>query len=294
MATIGPQQATSKRFQDRHEDWLSVARADASAFDLLGACLLLAQDEYPGLDAAQIKENFEEMVNRARIEVDLQAEFLERLAALVKFVHATENFQGNSLDFDNPQNSYLNNVLERKLGIPISLALIYIELGKRFDIEFQPIGFPGHFLISVGVGAGVLVLDPFYFGKALSFEELRHRLGAALDESEAEALHDDAVFDAIRPCSERQMFIRMLLNLRAIYRAANDDARYLRVLNRLVLLTDHAELLRERAQHCFDIGAMNSAITDLEAYLSRAPSKSDEEAAQQLLLQAKLSKKALN
>jgi regulator of sirC expression with transglutaminase-like and TPR domain len=280
--------------RDSNEAWMQMARSDPQSFDLLGACLLLALDEYPGLEALGVLQSFKAMQARANNEIDAQAEFLERLAALVKFIHATENFQGNSLDYDNPQNTYLNDLLDRKLGIPISLALIYIELGKCFDIEFQPVGFPGHFLISVSIGSGVLVLDPFYFGKALSFDELKHRLNAVTDESDIDALDDEAVFDAIRPCSERQMFIRMLLNLRAIYRQNNDEARYLRVLNRLVLLTDHAELLRERAQHCFEIGAMNSAIADLEAYLARAPSKSDEEAVQQLLVQAKLSKTVLN
>jgi regulator of sirC expression with transglutaminase-like and TPR domain len=274
------------------DPWLTLARAQGENFNLLGACMLLAKDEYPKLDCQALMDEFNALCTRARKNLSNTTDFLERLAALVKFIHAAENFHGNALDFDNPKNSYLNDLLQRKSGIPISLALIYIELGKHCDIEFQPVGFPGHFLLSVTVGSGVLVLDPFYFGKALGFEELRHRLRANL--TEAEEIADDLVFDAIRPCSERQMFIRMLLNLRSIYREHDDSERYLRVLNRLVLLTDHADLLRERAQHCFNLGAMNSAISDLEAFLARAPSALDEEDAHALLVQARLSKPALN
>jgi regulator of sirC expression with transglutaminase-like and TPR domain len=247
-----------------------VSRED---FDLARACLAVASDEYPDLDAQACLDELDAMaaVIRGRLAADAFAE--QRVAALNHHLFVEQGFRGNADDYYDPRNSYLNEVLARRMGIPISLCIVYMEVGRRVGLGLQGVSFPGHFLVKLRVRRGDLVRDPFAGGVPRSGAELRARLRDILPAQAAEAA-DLAPHLAATP--PRQILARVLRNLKAIYMKAGDADRGLAVMNRmLALLPDAAEELRDRGAIYADMGAFRAALADLQEYLRRRPEAPD-------------------
>ena len=250
--------------------WLCEAKDDQ--ISLLDASLLIAMDEYPTLDVAAIRSQFAELAQAADMAADGQSGPLARLKSLNHFLFETQGFTGNFLDYYNPRNSYLNDVLERKLGIPISLAVIYIELGRSLGVDLSGVSFPGHFLVRVPVEGGLIIIDPFNRGKSIGADELKFRASGS---GEIDAPSEDELFRMLTPCDNKTVLIRMLNNLKSLYRSEKDNVRALRVVHRLVQMTGSVYERRDRGLLYIELGAHYAARADLSAYLVAHPNAGD-------------------
>lgn len=218
------------------------ARPDAE-IDLAQASLLIAEDEYPGLDVAAYVEKLDAFGDAARsrlVDVDKPGDrrTLARLERVLGYVYGELGFHGNAVDYYDPRNSWLNDVLERRTGIPITLAVVLLEILQRAGVEAAGVSFPGHFLVRAPGPSGPLFVDPFD-GRVLSREDLRQLHGRIAGEP------SDPDPRLLEPADKRQVLVRMLHNLRGIFAARGDRPRLRATLERLEVLSPSDELRRE-------------------------------------------------
>lgn len=256
--------------------------ARAGTLHWLTAALWIAGDVSPGLDAEAVRQRLIALAAPLRGQ-DLASAAPERQALeLVEHLYRSEGFRGNEADYEDPANSLLDQVLDRRLGIPISLALVFVEVARQLGIEAVGVGFPGHFLVKIedqrrvaGIDRSVLV-DPFD-GQLLEHRDLELLAERAIGSSEVQE-------SWLQPSRAEVIVLRMLNNLRAAYSRRGDLARLLIVLNRMCeLVPESAALLRDRGKLQAKLGAPHAAIADLEGYLSVMPQASDVQDVQQLI-----------
>jgi regulator of sirC expression with transglutaminase-like and TPR domain len=260
----------------------SLVREDA-AFPLLEATAALAMDEYPELDVQQVLSEVDHLLGRLRRRLAADAGPMQRLQLLNHFFFQELGFGGNVNHYYDPDNSYLNQVLERRRGIPISLAILWLELAQGIGLHAQGVNFPGHYMIKVSVPQGQVVLDPFT-GQSLGREDLSERLDPY---KKRNGLVDD--FDVpvelyLQAAEPRQTLVRVLRNLKEIHRTQQDWARLLSVQERLVvLLPNDPTEKRDRGLVWAELGQPDKALDDLEAYLAQAEDPTDASVLQPLL-----------
>lgn len=256
-----------------------IARPD-DHIDLPVAALLIAKEEYPDLDIPACLSRLDRLAHgvRACLPGPTDNPFVV-LDALNTHLFEQEGFRGNQEDYFDARNSYLNEVMERRLGIPITLSIIYIEVAARIGFRLHGIGFPGHFLVKYeGEGREILV-DPFHRGAILLPEDCRARL--------REACGDEVPMARgfFRPVGPRQILFRMLCNLRHAHMRNEDFPRALSVLERLVALTPQdARLRRDRGLVHLKLEQYGRAIEDLQDYVARQPEAEDADAARRHIL----------
>ena len=244
-------------------------------FPLLEAAASLAQDEYPELDVEQVLGDVDQLLARLQRRLPADAGPLQRLRLLNQFFFVDLGFGGNVNDFYDPDNSYLQAVLRTRRGIPISLAVLWIELAQGLKLNARGVGFPGHFMVKVQLPKGQVVIDPFT-GHSLSREELSERLEPFQQRG---GLADD--FDVplglyLQTAAPRDIVARMLRNLKEIHRSQEDWARLIAVQDRLiVLLPDAWGEYRDRGLAYAAQGMNEQALSDLEAYLGHADDGAD-------------------
>ena len=264
----------------RFEELLSDA---TDRFSLAEACLLIAEDAYKGLDINHYLAEIERMAARLRGRVSHQTDAEEKVIALNQFLFDDLGFAGNADDYYDARNSYLNDVIERRRGIPISLSILYMEIGRKIGLPLEGVSFPGHFLVRLSLRGRTLVLDPFSGGEPLSEHDLRKLLkqviagsGRAglrsLDEVAAELPLDQF----LEPAGHRQVLARVLRNLKNIYREKDEPQRMLQVMNRLLLVGPHeTSELRDRGLVYQKLEAFRAALRDLSDYLEHEPDAAD-------------------
>ena len=236
-------------------------------FPLLEACVSVAQDEYPDLDVQQVLGDVDQLLARLKRRLPTDAAPLQRLRMLNQFFYRDLNFGGNVNNYYDPDNSYLNAVLRTRRGIPISLAVIWMELAQGLNLQTRGVSFPGHFLVKVNLPKGQVVIDPFV-GQSLSREELSERLDPYKRHN---GLVDD--FDVpmglyLQSARPRDILARLLRNLKEIHKTQSDWQRLLAVQNRLVVLLPQAwSEYRDRGLTHADLGNTGQAVLDLEKYL---------------------------
>ncbi|GEJ56340.1 SirB1 family protein [Anaeromyxobacter diazotrophicus] len=236
---------------------------------LAEAALALAAEEYPHLEPARYLGQLGELAAEVEARLPARRDSASVLRALRAVLFEEHRFRGNDQAYYDPRNSFLNEVLERQLGIPITLALVYIEVASRVGLTLHGVGFPGHFLVKYVAGSREVFIDPYHGGEILSGEECVARFQARAPGRPLDPRHLDAV-------SARQILARMLHNLKKIYVEAGDDVRALWVTDRLVLLApdDPAER-RDRGLVEARLGGQSAALSDLEFYLAAAPHAED-------------------
>lgn len=242
-------------------------------FSLAEACLLIAEDEYPGLDIAACVAKLDAMAAtvRGRLAADALAE--QKVAALNWHLFGELRFCGNADAYYDPRNSYLNEVLERRTGIPITLSIVYLEVGRRLGLQVQGVSFPGHFLVQLRLKRGQLLLDPFTGGEPCSESELRTRLGQALPSDRRGKLDLDRYLE---PAAPREIVARVLRNLKGIYLKRGAFDRALAVMHRMLLVVpESAEELRDRGLVHAELECFRPALADLQNYLRRRPDAAD-------------------
>lgn len=246
--------------------------------DLAHACLRIAEDAYPGLDVEGYVGEIDRLAKRLRARLAPDAAPEERVVALNEFLYDDLGFSGNTQNYYDPRNSYLNEVLDRRTGIPITLSILYMEMGRRIDLEFQGVSFPGHFLVRLRVRGGMLVLDPFSGGTPQSEEELRERLKRVIPRGATGGIPvaDLPLDQFLEPASNRQILARVLRNLKGVYRETDKPERLLEVLNRMIIVAPEAAAeLRDRGMVYQRLECWRPALKDLADYLEREPDASD-------------------
>ena len=255
-----------------------ISREDGR-IDLARACLMIAQDAYPDLDVDRYLGHIERMAIRLRASLPPKVSAEERVVALNKFLYEDEGFWGNTDDYYDPRNSYLNEVIDRKTGIPITLSILYMELGRRIGLPLEGVSFPGHFLVRLNLRGGMLVLDPFAGGAPQSEDELRKRVKRVIPDGAADDLpaSELPLDQFLEPATNRQILSRVLRNLKGIYlRESDKPERTLDVLNRMLLVTPDASAeLRDRGFIYHRLECYRAALKDLSDYAEREPDAPD-------------------
>lgn len=244
--------------------------ADARELNLLEAAACIAQDECPGLDVQAVLAEVDALAERLRRRLPDDAAPSHRLLLLNRYFHDELGFAGNVNDYYAPDNSFIHQVLATRRGLPITLAVIYMELAGQIGLRANGIGFPGHFLVGLHLPQGEVVLDPFTC-RSLSREALEEAL---LPYRGAGAEPPLEFF--LQVLGPRQLLARMLRNLKEIHRSAADWPRLLAVQQRLVLLLpEEPQELRDRALVLEALQHWSGAAADLERYLSLRPDAAD-------------------
>jgi len=267
---------------DALETFAKAVEEEDSRIDLARACLLVAEDAYPALDVDGYMGELERHAKRlaSRLGVDIAPE--EKVVALNEFLFDDLGYVGNTRDYYDPRNSYLNEVIDRRTGIPITLAVLYIEIGRRIGLPMEGVSFPGHFLVRLRVRGGTLVLDPFAGGMPQSEDELRERLkrvvppGMGVGNAGNVPVEQLPLETFLEPAGKRQILARLLRNLKGIYRERNNPERLLKVLNRMIIVApDSSSDLRDRGLVYQQLECWRPALQDLKDYLAREPGAPD-------------------
>jgi regulator of sirC expression with transglutaminase-like and TPR domain len=260
------------------EPFARLIAGEDARIDLARACLLIAQDAYPKLDVERYMDEIERMASRLRARLPQNCGAEERVVALNQFLYDDLGYWGNTEDYYDPRNSYLNEVIERKTGIPITMSILYMELGRRIGLPLEGVSFPGHFLVRLPLRGGMLVLDPFAGGAPQSEDELRSRVKRVIPDGVADDLPaaELPLDQFLEPATNRQILSRVLRNLKAIYRDSDKPERMLDVLNRMLLVTPDASAeLRDRGYIYQRLECYRAALKDLSDYAEREPDSPD-------------------
>ena len=265
------------------ERWKEIVAGPEEEIDLVEAALLVAAPEYPGLDIAAYLARLAEIAAalKRRLRGDISP--TETLIALNRYLFDELGFRGNIGDYSDPRNSFLNEVLDRRLGIPITLSLITVEVGRRVGLALHGVSFPGHFLVKCMLRDGAVVLDPYARGASLSLEDLQQRLGALRGGAMPAP---DMVRHLLAAAGKKTMLARMLRNLKGIYRERRDLARALAAADRIIALEPGAaEEYRDRAGVYLDLECFRAALSDFRNYLMLKPAAEDAAVVQQRVVE---------
>ena len=252
-------------------------------FPMLEAAASLAQDEEPDLDVQHVLDDVERLLKKVKARLPEEADELTRLAILSQVFYKDMGFGVNANDFYAPENSYLQEVLRTRRGLPISLAVIWLELAQGLGLHAQGISFPGHFLVKVALEGGLVVMDPLT-GESLGVDNLAERLGPYRDDVDWAAGADLDSGETplglyLQACPPRDLLARMLRNLKEVFRAQEDWPRMLAVLNRLVVLLPEVWTeRRDRGLVHAELGHAQEALLDLQVYLGAEPLAPDQAA----------------
>jgi len=261
---------------------------EETQIDLARACLMIAQDAYPGLDVEGYLGEIERLAARLRGRLPRTQGSEERLVALNQFLFDELGYSGNADDYYDPRNSYLNEVLDRRTGIPLTLSVLYLEVGRRIGLALEGVSFPGHFLVRLPLRSSMLVLDPFSGGEPQSEADLRARLRRVIPEGATGPvpLEELPLDQFLEPAGKRQILVRLLRNLKGIYREMDKPERLLEVLNRMLMVAPEAHgELRERGLVYQRLECYRAALKDLSDYSAREPDAPDIEDVRAKLLE---------
>jgi regulator of sirC expression with transglutaminase-like and TPR domain len=257
--------------------------AEDNGLSLIEAAIEVAQDEYPGLDVQGVLSQIDALAAKLKARVAADAAPVQRLRLLNGYFYRELGFAGNVNDYYDRCNSYLNDVLRQRRGIPLTLALLYIELATQIGLTARGVSFPGHFLIKLRMPQGEVVLDPFN-GRSLSREDLDERLAPYRRRQGLVGDFEAPLGLFLQAAQPRDVLARMLRNLKEIHRSGHDATRWLAVQERLVILLPHNwDERRDRALALSELGRFDAAIADLESYLAHRPDADDAPAIAQRL-----------
>lgn len=246
--------------------------------DLARAALYIAQEEYPTLDPAEYLNALDTMAAEVGERLGEQRYPLRIVQTINEYLYDDLGFTGNSSDYYDPRNSFLNQAIDRRTGIPITLSLVYLEIARRLDFPMLGIGMPGHFLIRPDFEEAGIFVDAFNRGEVLFPADCEQRL--SLIYGRAVQLQPEF----LEPIGAKQFLARMLTNLKAIYLNRGEAQKCLAAIERILLLFPDAPVeLRDRGLFYYQTGEWTQARQDLESYLSILPHAEDSSVIRQIL-----------
>lgn len=277
--------------EDARQEFSELVASSESDFDLDRAALLLAAEEYPAMQIEEYLTQLDALAEdaRRRMTVGQLCTPLERATALAAYLFYEGRFTGNAKNYANPRNSFLNDVLERGSGIPITLSVVFIEIARRLDVTLHGVGMPGHFLVKYREDEQEVFFDPFNGGRVLAETDCRTLIE---DLYQGRVGFERAFLQAV---TKKQILGRMLQNLKNIYAGASDLSKLLSVIERLLVLTPDALLeIRDRGLTYYGLKKYSQARVDLEAYLRRLPQAEDKDRIKEVLMDVRQRQAQLN
>jgi regulator of sirC expression with transglutaminase-like and TPR domain len=254
-------------------DFARLVKRPEAKFDLARAALLIAAEANPNVDVDGEIHTLESWASQLRAQLDPSWNNLQKLARLRNFVYEELRFRGDHRDYYSPSNSLLNEVMGRRLGVPLTLSIIFMELGWRVGMPLEGVGFPGHFLVRLAGEPLDLLLDPYERGTSVHEEDCRRMLH---DLSDGKLELSDGHLASI---SKREMIVRLLMNLKGAYLRADDDVNALAAVDRLLLLKpDDLDEVRDRGLLLYRLQRYVPALEALLRYLDEGPDAPDREA----------------
>ncbi len=248
--------------------------------DLGAVALYMAQEEYPELDCEAYQKRLDVMAQELAGRLPTGRYPLQVIRTINQYLFGELDFKGNLQDYYDPRNSFLNEVMDRRMGIPITLSLVYLELAKRLDFPMAGVGMPGHFLVRPTIDEMAIFVDAFHQGEVLFQEDCRDRMQQLYGQgAQLQPEH-------LAPIGPKPFLMRMLNNLKAIYLHHQDALRILGVLDRMLLLFPEAVAeQRDRGLIHYRMGNLPLALSDLQQYLMARPNAHDAFEVQQVLSQ---------
>ena len=255
------------------ERFTALVSGPEAELDLAEAALLIAQEEQPNLDVAHYLQRLDQLADAVRAKLPESPTAQDRIQALNSHLFFEEGLRGNAGEYYDPRNSFLNEVLERKTGIPISLSVLYMEVGRRLGLSLAGVGFPGHFLVKYVGPDEEQILDPFTGGTTVTEEQLAAKLKSMYGDNNPFLAQ---IPQLLTPATKKEILIRMLRNLKGVYLQKGDFTRALSVIDRILLLApDVAVEVRDRGAVQQRLGRMQGAVRDFKKYLQLAPNAED-------------------
>jgi regulator of sirC expression with transglutaminase-like and TPR domain len=263
---------------------------DDERVDLLRAALTFARVEDPQLDIERYVRHVDQLGVRVAEKVQDPDDPPQIIAALNGVLFQEEMFRGNTVDYYNPRNSFLHDVLDRRLGIPITLALVYMEVARRVRLQLFGVGMPGHFLLKhYDVDGHSILIDAFERGSIVSEEDCRQKLDSIY--SGQVSLQPEFLL----PVTRRQMLTRMLNNLRSVYLSQRDFRRAVQIVDLILVIYPRSpEDMKERAALRYNLNDYRGALSDFEEYVKMSPDASDAEEIRQTALSLRRSMATMN
>lgn len=247
-----------------------VARRAEDSLLARGA-LEIARLEYPDLDPEEYLRRLDEYAERVRTGTAPGAGLTDRVLTLNRVLFEEEGYAGNLEEYYDPRNSFLNDVMDRRLGLPITLSIVYLEVGRRAGLAVEGVSFPGHFLVKVPVQGGALVLDPFDAGRSLDEDDLREQLAQVYGDDPA-----PPVTQLLGAASPREILVRLLRNLKGVYLRRNQLEKVLEVMNCvLAIAPELAAEVRDRGRLLERLECLRPALEDYQRYLELVPDAPD-------------------
>lgn len=233
-----------------------------SSFNIAECALIVAQHEYPSLDVPGYLRQLDQIAERLRLRLPADAGKPHVISMLNHYLFHELGYAGNRDNFYDPRNSFLNDVIDRRIGIPITLSILYMEIGRRVGVNLQGVSFPGHFLAKYVTDQGVIVLDPFNQGISLSEADLRERVrqsGGGVDSL------DMPLSALLRAATPHEILLRLARNLKAIYSNAGELEKAIATANLILCLNPQdASELRDRATMYHQLFCYRAALADFE------------------------------
>lgn len=253
------------------DEFARIAGKPESELELDYASFLIAACEYPELDVRTYLRRLDMLSSGIAEQMPSGADPLEQVTVINEFLFRQRRFRGNAENYYDPRNSYLNEVLDRRLGIPISLSILYMELARRLRMPIRGVGLPGHFVVRYDAPKVDLFVDPFNGGRLLTSDDCHELVMRALGGYQAVSFGH-----FLQPIGPRAVLIRMLTNLKVIYFHQSDADRVVRVLNQIVQLNPKAtDEYKERGLLHLAAQRYRAALVDLTTYLERCPDAPD-------------------
>ncbi|MEO5616965.1 MAG: transglutaminase-like domain-containing protein [Candidatus Eisenbacteria bacterium] len=252
------------------EDFIRSVKRPEPAMDLARTALIVAAESDPNVDVDGVIHTLDSWAGELKQRLDPEWNNLQKLARLRSFVFEELGFKGERRDYYNPNNSLLHEVVKNRRGVPLTLSIVFMELGWRLGIPFEGVAFPGHFMVRLTGEPGDLILDPFEHGCSIHEDDCRRILqevtGGALE------FHEDLLASV----TKHDMIRRLLHNLKGAYLRAGDDERALSAVERLLLLAPgDAHELRDAGLLLFRLQRYGRALDRLDAYLATSPKPTD-------------------
>jgi regulator of sirC expression with transglutaminase-like and TPR domain len=258
--------------------------------DILRAALTFSRIHEPALNVEHYVRRVDELAARVAAKIEDPDDPVQIIAALNDVLFQEEVFRGNTVDYYSPRNSFLHHVLDRRLGIPITLALVYMEVARRVGFQLFGVGMPGHFLLKhYDVDGHAILIDAFERGSIVTEDDCRQKLDSIY--SGQVALQPEFLL----PVTRRQMLTRMLNNLRSIYLSQRDFRRAVQVVDLILVIYPRSpEDMKERAVLRYNLNDFRGALSDFEEYVKMSPDASDAEEIKQTALSLRRSMAMMN
>ena len=255
--------------KSQFEDFL--AQPDTQ-INLAQGALMVARLEYPELDITTYLQRIEQMAQDIRASLPTNPNAAETLARLNHVLFVEQGYEGNSSHYYDPRNSFLNDVIDRKLGIPISLSILYIELARVLGVPLDGVSFPGHFLVKLEIDNGAIVLDPYFGGISLTEDDLEDRI----QEYYGEQLKRHHYQGLLVTSSKKDIIVRVMRNLRNLYMQEKQWEKALTMADTMVGLdTDIADAVKARAVIYDSLECCQPALRDYKEWLRLDPGSQD-------------------